>query len=351
MCNIAGYAGKENAAPKLLEMIRRQQAFDGGVCTGISTIHEGRIYTRKVFGDVDTLINTTDALYLPGNVGIAHTRPGGNVHTYAFAHPFVTPNENMAYITNGTGRYPGYKEVAQKVCTFLENEGYNFRDRAFVDDPFFPKLSDGSHVSCVEVRMNYVDYYMRQGKSIPDALATVLSEMYTDNVSVLLNLNEPEKIFALRVTRPASVMLADGETYLATTRFAFPENVDAEVMQLPLHRVCEINASGVTITNSKLVDCEPVCEVTPYAYAEGYKRISEMLKGKKDAPLYFDDLEIAVYDKLKDIWPEQNELVQDARLVYDVLWQLKEEGRLQTTVKEMKGNGHVKDRYYMWIEE
>ena len=41
MCNIAGYAGKENAAPKLLEMLRRQQAFDGGACTGIATIYGG----------------------------------------------------------------------------------------------------------------------------------------------------------------------------------------------------------------------------------------------------------------------------------------------------------------------
>ena len=52
MCNIAGYAGTEKAAPKLLEMLRRQQAFDGGVCTGIATIHDGRIFYRKVFGDV-----------------------------------------------------------------------------------------------------------------------------------------------------------------------------------------------------------------------------------------------------------------------------------------------------------
>lgn len=351
MCNIAGYAGEKNAAPILLEMLKKQQAFDGGVCTGIATIYEGRIYTRKVFGDVDTLINTTDALYLPGTIGIAHTRPGGMVQTYAYSHPFITDNEDMAYITNGTGRGPGYKETAQRVCTFLEDEGYNFRDRAFVEDPFFPKLKDGSQPSCVEVRMNYVDYHIRQGKTITEAMAAVLSEMWTDNVSVLLNLREPEKIFALRTTRPMAALMADGETYIATTRFAFPEDINGEVMQLPLKHACEITKSGIKVTADKLVGCEEVCEVTPYAYAEAYKRIVALLTGKKDAPLYFDNLEIAVFNDMKDIWPEQHTLVQDARLVYDVLYQLKKEGRLKSVIRPMQGNGHVKDRIYMWIED
>ena len=86
-------------------------------------------------------------------------------------------------------------------------------------------------------------------------------------------------------------------------------------------------------------------------YSEGYKRIVNLLTGKKDAPLYFDDLEMAVYNDMKDIWPEQHHLVQDARLVYDVLWQLKCEGRLKTTLRPMAGSGHIKERIYMWLED
>lgn len=351
MCNIAGYAGTENAAPKLLEMLRRQQAFDGGVCTGIATIYDGRIFYRKVVGDVDTLIRTTDAMSLPGTIGIAHSRPGGNPSTYAFSHPFITDCEDMAYITNGTGRGEGYQEKSQKVCTLLEDEGYSFRDRAFVNDTFFPKLKDGSNVSCVEVRMNLVDKYMKEGMSIPDAMAITLSELYTDNVSVLLNLKDPEKIFALRTTRPMAALFADDGTYMATTRFAFPEGVNGEVMQLPLSHVCEITKDGVNVTESKLSGCEAVCDVTPHVYQEGYKRICEMLSGKKDAPLYFDDLEIGVFENMKYIWPEKHSLVQDARLVYDVLWQLRCEGRLKTTYRMMNSSGHTKERIYMWLED
>ena len=351
MCNIAGYAGTENAAPKLHEMLRRQQAFDGGVCTGIATIYDGRIFYRKVVGDVDTLIRTTDAMSLPGTIGIAHTRPGGSPETYAFAHPFITDNEDMAYVTNGTTRGDGYQEKSQKACTSLEEAGYSFRDRAFVNHSFFPKLKDGSNVSCVEVRMNMVDKYVKEEISIPDAMATALSELYTDNVSVLLNLIEPEKIFVLRTTRPMATLLADDGTYMATTRFAFPEGVNGEVTQLPLSHVCEITKDGVKVTESKLSGCEDVCEVTPQVYEEGYKRICEMLSGKKDAPLYFDDLEIGVYNNMKDIWPKEHSLVQDARLVYDVLWQLRCEGRLKTTYRMMNSSGHTKERIYMWLED
>ncbi|MBQ4527223.1 MAG: hypothetical protein II998_04035 [Clostridia bacterium] len=351
MCNIAGYAGTEQAAPKLLEMLRRQQAFDGGVCTGIATIYNGMLFYRKVVGDVDTLIHTTDALSLPGTIGIAHSRPGGNTLTYAYTHPAITDNEDMAYITNGTGRGIGYKETAQEVCTSLENDGYLFKDRCFVEDSFFPKLKDGSHVSCITVRMNLIDRYIKEGNSIPEAMAKTLSKMYTDNVTLLLNLREPEKIFALRTTRPMAALMEEDGVYMATTRFAFPDGAKGEVMQLPLHQACEITKNGVKVTDAKLSGVEPVCEVTPYAYSEGYKRIVNLLTGKKDAPLYFDDLEMAVYNDMKDIWPEQHHLVQDARLVYDVLWQLKCEGRLKTTLRPMAGSGHLKERIYMWLED
>ena len=51
MCVIAGYAGNRPAAPILVDMLRKEQFFDGGLSTGIATIHEGKLYTAKVLGD------------------------------------------------------------------------------------------------------------------------------------------------------------------------------------------------------------------------------------------------------------------------------------------------------------
>ena len=47
MCNIAGYIGNRQAAPILLEMLRRQQPYDGDMSTGIATLHEGKLYYKK----------------------------------------------------------------------------------------------------------------------------------------------------------------------------------------------------------------------------------------------------------------------------------------------------------------
>ena len=77
MCNIAGYAGTRQAAPILLDMIRAQEPYDGDMATGVATIHEGKLYYKKVVGNVETFLKTFDPEELPGTLGIAHTRPGG----------------------------------------------------------------------------------------------------------------------------------------------------------------------------------------------------------------------------------------------------------------------------------
>ena len=69
MCIIAGYTGKRAAAPILIEMLKKTEYIDGGLSTGIATIHKGKLYMRKVVGDVDTLLRETDApLFLSAQI-------------------------------------------------------------------------------------------------------------------------------------------------------------------------------------------------------------------------------------------------------------------------------------------
>ena len=347
MCNIAGYAGEKHAAPILIEMLRKQQQYDGGGSTGIATIYNGRIYYRKVIGDVDTLINTTDALYLPGTVGIAHTRPGGRPVVYSFAHPFVNMEETMAGILNGTGKFPGYLQKAHEITAKLEEEGYIFRDVSFVSKSNFPRLRDGSYVSSVNTRLSLIDKYIKEGMSTPAAMVRVGEEFYGDYVFGMLNLATPDRFYILRNCRPAISLKTEHGTYVATTRFGFPEDEEGEIKMLPLLTACEMTKDGVTVTDARMTNCEEVAEVTDYTLEEGYKRIYALLKGKKDNPLFFDDLEFAVDREMRDIFPGEHTLVQDSRLVYDVLYRLDKEGILNREIRTIGDN--VK-RVYMWID-
>ncbi len=349
MCNIAGYVGNKQAAPILLKMLRRQQAFDGDMSTGIATIHEGKLLWRKVVGDVDTLIRETDVLSLPGTIGIAHTRPMGNPEEYELAHPYLSMDGEMAMVSNGTTPLDQYAPGREAALQMLEENGYEFR--AVFDKPnsSWPRLKSGLCVGAAEVRVHLIDYYLKQGKSYGEAMAIALAQLYADNVGVILNVNQPDRIFALRTTRPMNVLLSGEETYLATTGFGFPEDVRGTRMSLPVMRVCEMTKGRITMTEHTM-NAEPICEITPYAYSEAYQRIVKMLTGKKDSPLYFEELEIEITENMKDIWPEQHTYVQGARLAYEILEQLQSEGRLKREIRKQTCDWGLRDREYMWIE-
>ena len=366
MCNIAGYVGENRAAPILLDMIRRQQGFDGGSCTGIATIHEGKIYYRKVVGDVDVLMRTTDALNLPGNIGFAHSRPGGYPDAMNCAHPFVTWDETMAGVTNGTIRGMKSKDATTNILSMLEDCDYKFRGEMFIDDEYLPKLRNGARISSVDVRLNAVHHYHKHlGMSIPSAMARVDSEMYKDGVLGIMSLDTPDRLYFLRTTRPLTTLKAEGGTYMASCRFAFPEGVKGEVRQLPVMHPCEVFKEKIVVSEEK-IQGEEVSEITDYTLNEGYNRISALLRGKKDSPLHFDNLESFIWEENRDLFEGDHTLIQDARLVYDVLWKLHEEGKLHIKyVLFNKGNTYepsdpmyndarnipgVRNRIFMWLD-
>ena len=102
---------------------------------------------------------------------------------------------------------------------------------------------------------------------------------------------------------------------------------------LPLFHTCVITKDGICVTADKM-DMEPVSEMTPYCYAEAYKRFEKLLKG--DDALYFDDLEIAADTQMRDLWEGDHTFVQHARLVYDMLWQFHKEGRLKMELRSQQ---------------
>lgn len=349
MCNIAGYSGSKQAAPVLLEMLAKQEPYDGDMSTGIATIHEGKLYYKKIIGNVETFLREVDLSELPGTIGIAHTRPGGRAGSIPM-HPNLNPGNTMALVTNGTTPATRYCERWDKAADLLEQNGYSFEQRSPNPNGASPKVSsNGDNISPAEMRVLLIDLYMKQGKTITEAMALACADLYSDNATVMINENYPNNIYVLRTNRPIQVILEKGEMYLATTRFGFPEELKNDPIMLPLFHACVVTKDGIRITRDKM-DIEPVSEMTPYTYKEAYKRFEAILRLDK-APVYFDDLEYAVDRTMRDLWPGDHTIVQHARLVYDMLWQFEKEGRLKREMRMQERDGGQRRRWYFWLED
>lgn len=349
MCNIAGYAGHKQAAPILLEMLRKQELYDGDMSTGIATIHEGKLYYQKVVGNVDNFLKNVDLSLLPGTIGIAHSRPGGAGKAGIALHPAISTDQRTAVVTNGTTPKTDYCAKWDEAVDFLDREGYEFFFALKNIDGKSPKLSrNGNYISPVEARVHMADYYMKQGKTPAEALEQLCSYFYSDNVTVMLTENAPDQISLLRTTRPMVCAMEKDETYIATTRFGLPEEMAEKAFDLPLFNVIAVKRDGITVAKERM-DMEPVAEMTPYTYVEGYKRMEQLLMSEK-APLCFDELEYAV-DDMRDLWPGDYTYVQQARLVYDLLWQFEKEGRLRREIRVQEVHCSTRRRYYMWLDK
>lgn len=326
MCNIAGYVGDKQAAPILVEMLRRQEIYDAGFSTGIVTIHKGKLYYKRVLGNVDEFLKQVDLNELPGTIGLAHSRPYNN--EMCLVHPYISMNGKLALVTNGTTPKDDLIPRREAVGRMLLDNGFDFYTRFKDDASTFPLLQDGYRVAAAEILTNYIQYFMDKGDSFEKAIAKANNDMFAERVCVTISADDESKINVCRITRPMELMIAEGECYVATTRFGFPEYVEGDVVTFPTCRVCSVTKNGVEFTENA-VDFEPVSEITPNTYRKAYEKIESMLMGGKDNPCVYDDIEFAMLD-LKEMWDKPTRYTPYAKVGYDILWQMKEEGRLKS---------------------
>lgn len=229
MCVIAGYLGKESAAPVLLEMLRREEGFAGGFYTGIVTIHEGTLHYAKVVGDTETLIHTTNALQLPGTIGLAHsrTKSGGG---QPWAHPFIDTFEKLAYIANGAKGL--YKDVDfDGAAQELLKKSYTFPSQHPEKVADYPVLSDGSCVHFSDILCQAIAARFEELPSHPHRLRQAAHQIYQELpgaiVGLCLHQDHPDEIAGVRHNKPMEIgQLSDGSYVIASTTVAFPEGVN-----------------------------------------------------------------------------------------------------------------------------
>ena len=124
MCSIIGYKGKSDAAPLLVDSLKRME-YRGYDSVGMATVNEGRkVSFRKGVGKVAEVDNSLNLTSMKGNIGIGHTRwaTHGAVTDYN-AHPHCSCTKNIAVVHNGI--IENYKELKEE----LLQKGHRFKSQ------------------------------------------------------------------------------------------------------------------------------------------------------------------------------------------------------------------------------
>ena len=102
MCGIVGFTGNQNAAPILLDGLKKLE-YRGYDSAGIAVLGEEGIHMVKASGRIQNLVEKTqDGAALPGSTGIGHTRWATHGEpTDVNAHPHMSNDEKIAIVHNG----------------------------------------------------------------------------------------------------------------------------------------------------------------------------------------------------------------------------------------------------------
>ncbi len=196
MCGIIGIIGKSDAAPRLVEGLRRLE-YRGYDSAGVATLLEdGTIERRRAEGKLANLDHKLQGEPLPGLIGIGHTRwatHGGPTETNA--HPHAT--KKCAVVHNGI--IENYQELKAE----LQARGHVF-----------------STQTDTEVIGHLVTDYLDQGLPPVAAVATSLKRLEGAFALAMIFADYPELMIGARRGTPLAVGYGDGEMYLASDAFA-----------------------------------------------------------------------------------------------------------------------------------
>ena len=215
MCGIVGIAGKGEAAPVILEALKRLE-YRGYDSAGIATLTEGRIERRRSPGKLGELARVLDKQPLAGHTGIGHTRWATHgAPTERNAHPHAS--SRVALVHNGI--IENFREL---------------RDELIAAGHQFESETD------TEVAVHLVTDYLDKGMKPADAAQAAVRRLKGAFALALIFKGEEQLLVGARRGSPLAVGYGDGEAYLGsdayalapfTSRIAYLEDGDVVVAE------------------------------------------------------------------------------------------------------------------------
>ena len=194
MCGIVGYVGTQQAAPLLLEGLRRLE-YRGYDSAGMAVCGPDGLRVQKAKGRLQALADLTDeGKTMPGVIGIGHTRWATHGEPNdTNAHPQVSESGHFAVVHNGI--IENYAELKKK----LLEKGYTFRSE-----------------TDTEVVAQLLDWYYRDSRDVFEAVTSMLSAVEGTYALGILCADTPDRLIAARKDAPLLLGYGEGENFIAS---------------------------------------------------------------------------------------------------------------------------------------
>src|ERR1700689_1085889 len=224
MCGIVGIIGRGDAAPLLLEGLKRLE-YRGYDSAGIATLVDGKIERRRAEGKLEKLAKRLEKEPVSGTIGIGHTRRAthGAPHE-TNAQPSAT--ERVAVVHNGI--IENYQELKAE----LGRAGYKFETQ-----------TDTEAVALLLTRD--LDEGMRPRAAVLKALA----RLHGAFVLVMLFAGGRYMLICARRGSPLAIGYGEGEMYVGSDALALAP-LTRRIVYLEEGDWAEGTGAGATIRNA-----------------------------------------------------------------------------------------------------
>lgn len=276
MCGIIGFVGSGEAAPVLLDGLKRLE-YRGYDSAGVAVSGADGINMVKTIGKVEGLVKKVhECDSLRGSCGIGHTRWATHgIPSDINAHPHMSEDGKFAVVHNGI------IENFTALRSEFEQKGVKFQSE-----------TDTEVIVCL------LAYYY--DGDVKKAIMKTLSRLEGSYAIGILCADEPEKIYAAKVASPLIIGVGAGENFFASDITALVSHTK-NVIDLDDGEIVEMTADSLVIYNHAGKPVEKPAKFVAWDIAAAEKNGYEhfMLKEIMEQP---GALKATIEPRIKDGW-------------------------------------------------
>ncbi|MCX7354852.1 MAG: glutamine--fructose-6-phosphate transaminase (isomerizing) [Alphaproteobacteria bacterium] len=224
MCGIIGIIGKGDAAPLLVDGLKRLE-YRGYDSAGIATLVNGHIERRRAEGKLKNLAALLERDPLPGKTGIGHTRWATHgIPSERNAHPIST--DSVAVVHNGI--IENFQELRRELmaagCTFTSDTD-------------------------TEAIAHLISQLLKTEKTPQEAVAKALKRLHGAFALAILFSGRNDLMIGARRGSPLAIGYGDGEMYLGSDALALAP-LTQRISYMEEGDWVELTPTGATVHDS-----------------------------------------------------------------------------------------------------